>query len=145
MKTTAILLSLALSISGSAAMAADAPKDRQVLFGETHLHTALSFDSYIFGNRNTPEDAYRYAKGEAITNPSGFEMKLSEPLDFQAVTDHAIYLGMLPAMHDPREAASTHPLSLAIRKAKTPVERLAAFQNLFPRLVKSDRPDDLID
>ncbi len=147
MKTKAMLVSLTMSLAMGLgpAMAADAAKDRQVLFGETHLHTALSFDSYIFGNRNSPDDAYRYAKGEAITHPAGFEMKLSEPLDFQAVTDHAIYLGMLPAMHDPRQAASSHPLSLAIRKAKTPVERLAAFQNLFPRLNKSDRPDDLVD
>ena len=147
MKTKAMLVSLTMSLAMGLgpAMAADAAKDRQVLFGETHLHTALSFDSYIFGNRNSPDDAYRYAKGEAITHPAGFEMKLSEPLDFQAVTDHAIYLGMLPAMHDPRQAVSSHPLSLAIRKAKTPVERLAAFQNLFPRLNKSDRPDDLVD
>ena len=104
MKTKAMLVSLTMSAAMGLgpAMAADAAKDRQVLFGETHLHTALSFDSYIFGNRNSPDDAYRYTKGEAITHPAGFEMKLSEPLDFQAVTDHAIYLGMLPALRDPR-------------------------------------------
>ncbi|MGB2020015.1 MAG: DUF3604 domain-containing protein, partial [Parvibaculales bacterium] len=43
------------------AQAAEKPEKREVLFGETHLHTLLSFDSYIFGNRNTPDDAYRYA------------------------------------------------------------------------------------
>lgn len=146
MKLTKLLSTLALSASLSvAAIAADAPENRAVLFGETHLHTALSFDSYIFGNRNSPDDAYRYARGETIKHPAGFDMKLNDPLDFQAVTDHAIYLGMLPAMHDPRQAASKHELALAIRKAKTPVERLAAFQNLFPRLNKSDTPDDLVD
>ena len=125
--------------------AADKPEERQVLFGETHLHTVLSFDAYIFGNRNTPEDAYRFAKGEAIQHPAGFEMKLGEPLDFQSVTDHAIYLGMLPAMHDPKQQVSKHPISLEMRKAKTQMERIGAFQKLFPYLNKSDKPDDLVD
>ena len=103
----------------SASQATEKPENRQVLFGETHLHTLLSFDSYVFGNRNTPDDAYRYAKGETIKHPAGFDMTLTEPLDFQSVTDHAIYLGMLPAMHDPKLAVSKHPLSLNIRKANT--------------------------
>jgi hypothetical protein len=120
------------------------PADRQVFFGETHLHTVLSFDAYIFGNRNGPDEAYRYAKGEAINHPAGFTMKLETPLDFQAVTDHAIYLGMLPAMHDPKQAVSRHPISLDMRKAKTPAERLDAFQKLFP-LLNADREDDLLD
>lgn len=125
--------------------ASDKPENRQVLFGETHLHTVLSFDAYIFGNRNTPEDAYRYAKGETIKHPAGFEMTLSEPLDFQSVTDHAIYLGMLPAMHDPKQQVSKHPISLEMRKANTQMERIGAFQKLFPYLNKNDKPDDLVD
>ena len=125
--------------------AAEKPENREVLFGETHLHTVLSFDSYIFGNRNTPDDAYRYAKGETIKHPAGFDMTLSEPLDFQSVTDHAIYLGMLPAMHDPKLDVSKHPISLEMRKAKSQQERIGAFQKLFPYLNKSDKPDELVD
>ena len=133
-----------LSMASTPANAA--PADRQAFFGETHLHTVLSFDSYLFGNRNTPDDAYRYAKGETIKHPAGFDMKLTQPLDFQAVTDHAVYLGMLPAMHDPRQAVSKHPLALEFRKAKTDVERLQAFQKIFPFLEYApDRKDDLLD
>ena len=40
-----------------------APEDRKALFGETHLHTNLSFDAFIFGNRNGPDEAYEFAKG----------------------------------------------------------------------------------
>ncbi len=121
-------------------------QDRHAYFGEMHLHTVLSFDAYIFGNRNGPEEAYRYAKGEAIKHPAGFEMKLTRPLDFQAVTDHAIYLGMLPAMHDPKQKVSTHPISLDLRKAKTPAERLVAFQKMFPMLnPENAATDDLVD
>ncbi|MDA8643207.1 DUF3604 domain-containing protein, partial [Alphaproteobacteria bacterium] len=135
----------AISLSIMPLSAAPKPENRQVLFGETHLHTVLSFDSYIFGNRNTPDDAYRYAKGETIQHPAGFDMTLTDPLDFQSVTDHAIYLGMLPAMHDPKLEVSKHPISLEMRKAKSQQERIGAFQKLFPYLNKSDRPDDLVD
>jgi hypothetical protein len=38
---------------------------RDVFFGETHLHTSWSLDAYAFGNHVAgPEQAYRYAKGE---------------------------------------------------------------------------------
>ncbi len=123
------------------------PADRQAFFGETHIHTVLSFDAYIFGNRNDPDDAYRYAKGEALTHPAGFKMQLKRPLDFQAVTDHAMYLGMLPAMHDPKQEVSKHPISLSLRKATTPADRLLAFQGLFTRLnpTKDGETDDLYD
>jgi hypothetical protein len=47
-------------------LAQAAPQNREALFGETHVHTKLSFDAFIFGNRNGPDEAYRYAKGEAI-------------------------------------------------------------------------------
>ena len=74
---------------------------RNAYFGDLHVHTQFSFDAYIFDVRATPDDAYRYAKGEALVHPSGYEFQLeSGPLDFQAVTDHGSYLGMLPAMSD---------------------------------------------
>ena len=42
---------------------------KQPFFGETHLHTAYSFDAVTLDTRNTPKDAYRYAKGEAVGLP----------------------------------------------------------------------------
>jgi hypothetical protein len=41
------------------------------LFGDTHLHTALSFDAGIFGAKLTPADAYRFARGEQVTASMG--------------------------------------------------------------------------
>ena len=34
----------------------------QVLFGDTHLHTAYSADAGLIGATTTPDDAYRFAK-----------------------------------------------------------------------------------
>lgn len=121
---------VALSLVPSALAAG--PESRQALFGETHVHSALSMDAYVFGNRNDPDAAYRYAKGEAIPHPAGFEMKLDKPLDFQAVTDHAVYLGIIPAMFDTNSAVADHRLAIALREAKTPLQRRDAFQQLLP-------------
>ncbi len=73
---------------------------RQALFGDLHVHTALSMDAYIADTRTTPDDAYRFAKGERIAfaplDESGRPtraVQLARPLDFAAVTDHAENFG----------------------------------------------------
>ncbi|MDB2668636.1 DUF3604 domain-containing protein [Alphaproteobacteria bacterium] len=125
-------------------LAQAAPQNREALFGETHVHTKLSFDAFIFGNRNGPDDAYRYAKGEAIKHPAGFEMKLPAPLDFQAITDHAMYLGMVPAMFDQTSIVANHPVSLALREAKSAGERRTAFGKMLP-YIGQQVEDDLLN
>ena len=61
---------------------------RNAYFGDLHVHTTYSFDGYSFGTLATPYDAYRFARGEAIKNPAGYEMQLTRAMDFYAVTDH---------------------------------------------------------
>ena len=63
------------------------------LFGDTHLHTALSFDAGAAGARVGVVDAYRLAKGQEITSSTGQPVKLSRPLDFVVVTDHSDNMG----------------------------------------------------
>jgi len=65
---------------------------RNAYFGETHVHTAYSLDAYIGGTRLMPADAYRFAKGEAVTVDGEIHQR-QRPLDFVAVTDHAEYIG----------------------------------------------------
>ena len=67
-------------------------------FGDTHLHTSLSFDAGAFGARLTPRDAYRFAKGEELTASSGQRAKLARPLDFLVVADHAENMGFFPQL-----------------------------------------------
>lgn len=71
--------------------------ERTVFFGDLHIHSSLSLDAYLFGVRAGPEDAYVYAKGGTISHGAGYAIRLSDPLDFAAVTDHAEYLGMFEA------------------------------------------------
>lgn len=58
------------------------------LFGDTHLHTALSLDAGAAGARLGPREAYRFAKGEEVISNTGQPVKLSRPLDFLVVADH---------------------------------------------------------
>ena len=66
------------------------------LFGDTHLHTAASFDAGAFGARLGARDAYRFARGEEVTASSGQPAKLSRPLDFLVVADHSDNMGVFP-------------------------------------------------
>jgi hypothetical protein len=79
---------------------ADRDPLRRPFFGDTHVHTAYSFDASTQDTRNTPRDAYRFAKGE----PMGIQpydengkaqrtIRLDRPLDFTAVSDHSELLG----------------------------------------------------
>ncbi len=66
------------------------------LFGDTHLHTAASFDAGAFGARLGPRDALRFARGEEVMASSGQPAKLSRPLDFLVVADHSDNMGFFP-------------------------------------------------
>jgi len=67
---------------------------RNVYFGDLHVHSSLSFDSYIFGNRLSLDEAYQFARGEVVRNAVGETMQLTRPLDFVAITDHAEGFGL---------------------------------------------------
>jgi hypothetical protein len=94
---SAIILLIVLAVSSYAQD--KNPWDRNVYFGEQHIHTVNSPDAFAFGTRNTPDDAYKFAKGEPVKNIlTGETWQKQTPYDWIAVTDHAEYLGMMPLL-----------------------------------------------
>lgn len=103
-----------------APVAAQSTPERKAYFGETHVHTSWSFDAYIFGNHITgPADAYKYAKGEPIKHPLGYDVKITTPLDWMGVTDHSEYAGVVRLSNDPDSPISKLPIAekLKVRDA----------------------------
>ncbi len=68
-----------------------------VLWGDTHLHTAISVDAGTM-NRIGQEDAFRFARGMEISTTHGLRVKLSRPLDFLVISDHAEMYGLMPQL-----------------------------------------------
>ena len=96
-KWTAIALSgilLSVSLWTHPAQASETPQ-RYSYFGDLHVHTSYSLDSYLGANPNGPREAYRFAQGEEAMTADGKPHALKTPLDFSAITDHAEFLGEL--------------------------------------------------
>jgi hypothetical protein len=65
------------------------------LWGDTHLHTSLSMDAGLFGNRLPPREAYRFARGEEVVSSTGQPVRLSRPLDWLVIADHSDGMGLV--------------------------------------------------
>jgi hypothetical protein len=121
------------------------PSERSAYYGDLHVHTAYSFDGYAFGTLASPHDAYRFARGEAITNPGGYEMQLTEPMDFYAVTDHGMFLGLAKAAAETNTEFSKNPFSEPYHDLNAPdnfgtdifsrFKRLITFADFIPTAV----------
>ena len=48
----------------------------QVFFGDTHCHTSFSTDAGMLGNKLGPDDAYLFAKGEAVISSNGVRARV---------------------------------------------------------------------
>jgi Protein of unknown function (DUF3604) len=95
----AALIATSTSLTLAAVEIEENPQ-KNLYFGETHMHTAYSLDAFLGGTRQTPGDAYRFARGETVV-VNGQPHRMRRPLDFAAVTDHAEYLGEMYAALNP--------------------------------------------
>jgi hypothetical protein len=109
-----------MSVSVAPAAGPKAPMKENPLkdayFGETHLHTGVSMDAFIGGNQLTPDDAYRFAKGEEI-KVNGSMHKIKRPLDFCAVTDHSEFMGEAYSLMNPGAPGYDDPVAKSFRDA----------------------------
>jgi hypothetical protein len=87
-------------------------QERQLLWGDTHLHTTYSSDAYTNNNLLAgPDIAYRYARGMPVEHPyHKARVQITTPLDFLVVSDHAEFLGQIRYIH--RNGADNSDLGL---------------------------------
>jgi Protein of unknown function (DUF3604) len=118
--------------------------ERNAYFGQTHLHTSWSPDAYIFGNMLTgPAEAYQYATGKAIKHPAGYEVQIRTPLDFQGVTDHSEYVGVMRLANDPSSPISKLPIAQKLQ-VKSQADATKVFQWLAASLGKNEPIKELL-
>jgi hypothetical protein len=112
-----------------------------VYFGEQHLHTNASVDAYIQGNhKNDPDSAFRYNKGEVVEKfLTGQKLQRRTPYDWTAVTDHAEYLGLLPALNDKNPPVSKDDPIIKGLLSDDPKSQDAAFSKLAGYITRNER------
>ena len=126
---------------------------RKPYYGDLHVHTTYSFDGYSMGTTATPYDAYRFARGEPIKNPAGYDMQLSRPMDFYAVTDHAMFLGLTKAAAETSTEFSKNAFSEPYHDLNAPenfgtglfstLKRVSTFADFLPRAVEQTLSGEL--
>lgn len=110
-----LLSSTMLAVIATSAVA----QERHAYFGQTHQHTSWSLDAYIIGNTVTgPEEAYQYSMGQTIKHPAGYDVQIKTPLDFQGVTDHSEYVGVVRLANDPTSPISKLPVAAKLKVTK---------------------------
>lgn len=111
--------------------------ERNAYFGDLHLHTGYSADAALMTD-STPDDAYRYAKGEAIARFGNQTIQLKRPLDFLAVTDHAEYAGAVQELR--REGGPLYDTELGKAFRSTDFDtRMKAYLSLVQDIA-TDKP-----
>ncbi|MCJ8294342.1 MAG: DUF3604 domain-containing protein [Colwellia sp.] len=83
---------------------ADRDYPTQLLFGETHIHSALSADAGGGGTTLLPRDLYRFARGEQVLSNTSQPVKLDRPLDFICLTEHTDGMGLITDLFKGTEA-----------------------------------------
>ena len=121
----------------------------QVLFGDTHLHTDLSFDAGLVGTTLTTDEAFRFARGEKVISNSGQPVQLIRPLDFLVVTDHAEFIGLAPMIHGSHPGLLADPWGnwLHERFNSGPEGRVEAYTDIIKHGIRGENPlesDDLV-
>ena len=106
--------------------------EKQLLWGDTHLHTYYSPDAYLNQNQSIgPHEAYRFAKGQSVIHPSTKKaVQLQVPLDFLVIADHAESMGVIKASVEKNIPRDT--LSFIEKIRAFLFERLFGYLNTHP-------------
>ncbi|MDH4039190.1 MAG: DUF3604 domain-containing protein [Gammaproteobacteria bacterium] len=110
------------AVTETRAPCADFTAQRRPFFGDTHVHTAWSFDASSQDTRNKPPQAYEFAKGARMgiqpyddQDQAQRSVGIDRPLDFTAVTDHSEFFGEMRMCMTPGMKGYWHPVCIAHR------------------------------
>ena len=130
--------------TSSEATSAGYNKNRNAYFGDLHVHSSWSFDAFIYNVRTSPEDAYRFGKGEMIQHPIAGDIQNTRPLDFMSVTDHAEYMGVMMQMLDQESPLAKLEFAKKIKSEDRAVS-LEAFGDVGRSLARNEPMTDLTE
>lgn len=112
---------------------------RVALFGDLHVHTALSSDAANYDLAVRPSGAYAYAFGEPVYLPPADEaglgtrkVQIDRPLDFAAVTDHAEFLAETILCANPDSEVYESDTCVGIRESTAPTDSPLALKIMNP-------------
>lgn len=98
-RLTTLLLLLAAPLWAQQSPVPQASPQTQLYWGDLHVHSNFSPDAFAFGTTQlSADDAFRFAKGDAVTASGGLQAQLARPLDFLLVADHAEFIGVFPKL-----------------------------------------------
>jgi hypothetical protein len=93
----------AATVAAPAPQAKSAPEPTyptRAYFGDTHVHSGWSADAGLDGATLSPEDAFRFARGEEVKSNTGQMAKLKRALDWIVITDHSDGMGTINEIRD---------------------------------------------
>ena len=114
----------------------------QVLFGDTHFHTNLSFDAGLVGTTLGVDEGFRFARGEKVISNTGQPVQLIRPLDFLVITDHAELIGLAPMIQTSDPALLADPWGRWVHERFNagPDGRMEAFASIIDAGVRGINP-----
>ena len=116
----------------------------QVLFGDMHFHTDLSFDAGLIGTRLGVDEGFRFARGEEVLSNTGQPVQLVRGLDYLVITDHAEFMGLASMIREsnPLLLSSEWGRWIHERFNAGPEGRMEAFLDVAMRGISGENPID---
>jgi Protein of unknown function (DUF3604) len=136
---------LSFSVLVSLATVASGQEQTQLLWGDTHLHTNISPDAFMMGNKTLdPDSAYRFAKGVPMVHPyHKSRVQLTQPLDFLVVADHAELMGVPKLMAEGDKRLFKTPLGREMGEMIKAGKGMEAFGKLVGMINRGESIEDL--